>query len=149
LNFSLKDYDSDEAFQLNIPMNSIDENAEISLENVFFDLNKSTLRPESRIELNRLVAYLNSNPEMHIEIGGHTDSRGSAADNLKLSNDRAKSVVEYLIAQGIAANRLSSKGYGSSQPMVADSEIAKLPGEAEKERAHQRNRRTAYRIVAK
>jgi outer membrane protein OmpA-like peptidoglycan-associated protein len=117
------------------------------LANVFFDLNKATLREESKVELNKFVNYLKSNPKLKIELGGHTDSRGNKDENLKLSGERAKAVMDYLINSGIAANRMTSKGYGSTQPIVSDEEIAKLKSPEEKEVAHQKNRRTVYKII--
>jgi outer membrane protein OmpA-like peptidoglycan-associated protein len=126
------------------PETSADENI---LANVFFDLNKSTLRPESKVELNKFASYLKSNPKIKIELGGHTDSRGNKDDNLKLSSDRAKSVLDYLIQCGVSSESLSYKGYGSMQPIVSDEEISKLAKPEEKESAHQKNRRTVYKII--
>lgn len=105
------------------------------------------MRPESFVELNKLRDFLKANPTIKIEIGGHTDTRGDAAENLKLSDARAKSVKDYLIQQGIEAARLSSKGFGESMPIYSDEAIAKMPAEKEKEKAHQENRRTEYKIV--
>jgi len=147
LNFSLKNYDSDEPFLLNIPMQPIVDGAITRLENVFFDLNSSVLRKESYIELDKLVAHLKANPNMKIEIGGHTDSRGNNKDNLELSQNRAKAVMDYLIAQGIVANRLSAKGYASSMPKYTDAQINAMSSNTEKEKAHQENRRTEYKII--
>jgi len=110
-------------------------------------LNKSTLRPESSIELNKFANYLKSHPKIKIELGGHTDSRGNKDENLKLSADRAKAVVDFLIQSGIPSNRMTFKGYGSSQPIISDDEISKIPSAEEKEFAHQKNRRTAYKII--
>jgi len=121
---------------------------EIVLRNIFFDLNKYTLRDESKNELDRLTQLLLDNPLIKIEIGGHTDSRGSASYNQKLSENRAKSVVGYLIDKGIAKERLSFKGYGKEEPLITDSEISKLRGKRAIEEAHQENRRTAFKIVA-
>jgi outer membrane protein OmpA-like peptidoglycan-associated protein/outer membrane protein assembly factor BamD (BamD/ComL family) len=149
LNFSLKNQDDNEPFKLNIPLEPVIENANVRLENVFFDLGKSTLRPESQIELNRLVDHLKQNSTMTIEIGGHTDSRGNAQENLVLSQSRAKAVMDYLISQGIAASRLTAKGYASSQPVFTDEQIAAMASNQERERAHQLNRRTEYKIITK
>jgi outer membrane protein OmpA-like peptidoglycan-associated protein len=84
---------------------------------------------------------------MKIEISGHTDTRGDDKENMKLSTDRAKAVYDYLINKGIAADRLSYKGYGESKPMITDTEISKLATETEREAAHQSNRRTEYRVI--
>jgi outer membrane protein OmpA-like peptidoglycan-associated protein len=105
------------------------------------------LRPESTVELTKLRDFLKANPTVKIQISGHTDTRGEAADNQKLSDARAKSVVDFLVANGIEASRLSSKGYGETKPIISDEEIAKLSSEAAKEKAHQENRRTEYTIV--
>ena len=114
---------------------------------MFFDLGKATLRTESYIELNKLNDFLKNNLTLKIEISGHTDTRGDEKDNLKLSNDRAKAVYEYIIAKGIDAKRLSFKGYGESNPILSDIEIAKLATAQERELAHQSNRRTEYKIL--
>ncbi len=147
LNFNLRGIPNQSSYHIDIPLNpetSADENV---LANVFFDLNKSTLRPESKVELNKFAFYLKSNPKLKIELGGHTDSRGNKDDNLILSSDRAKSVLDYLIQCGVSSERLSYKGYGSSQPIATDEEISKLANPEEKETAHQKNRRTVYKII--
>jgi outer membrane protein OmpA-like peptidoglycan-associated protein/Tol biopolymer transport system component len=147
LNFNLRGIPNQKSYHIDIPLNpetSADENL---LANVFFDLNKSTLRPESKVELNKFASYLKSNPKIKIELGGHTDSRGNKDDNLKLSSDRAKSVLDYLIQCGVSSESLSYKGYGSMQPIVSDEEISKLAKPEEKESAHQKNRRTVYKVI--
>ena len=147
LNFNLLIPDGKDSYHLDIPLNPENSSNENILANVFFDLGKSNLRLESKVELDGFVAYLKKNPKINIELGGHTDSRGNKDDNLKLSNDRAKAVYEYLVNNGITAERLSFKGYGSTQPIISDAEIAKLNSEQEKEQAHQKNRRTVYKIL--
>jgi outer membrane protein OmpA-like peptidoglycan-associated protein len=97
--------------------------------------------------LNKLADFLKDNSSVRIEIGGHTDTRGNAAANQQLSEDRAQSVYQYLIEKGIDKSRLSYKGYGQTQPKISNAEIAKLSTEAEKEKAHQENRRTEYKIL--
>ncbi|MDR1758733.1 MAG: OmpA family protein [Bacteroidales bacterium] len=87
------------------------------LRNIFFDFNESKLKQESYLELDNLVTYLQHHQSLHIEIGGHTDNVGNDAYNLQLSQARAKSVYDYLISQGIVANRLTYKGYGESKPI--------------------------------
>jgi outer membrane protein OmpA-like peptidoglycan-associated protein len=147
LNFNLLIPDGKESYHLDVPLNPETSQQENVLANVFFDLGKSTLRPESKIELNDFVAYLKKNSKIKIELGGHTDSRGNKDENLKLSNDRAKTVYDYLIANGVLANRLSYKGFGSIQPIYTDEAISKLGSDIEKEQAHQKNRRTVYTIL--
>ena len=90
----------------------------VRLNNVFFDFDQATLGSESAEELNRLVDFMRTNPKIHIEIAGHTDDKGSADYNLKLSQQRAESVMAYLVQQGIAKDRLKAKGYGSKKPLV-------------------------------
>lgn len=107
------------------------------LDNVYFDFAKHTLRPESFKELNELVDYMKWRENEKIEIGGHTDNIGDDADNLKLSQNRAESIRQYLIKKGINANRMMAKGYGSSQP-VADNSTSE---------GRQKNRRTEVKIL--
>jgi outer membrane protein OmpA-like peptidoglycan-associated protein len=94
-----------------------------------------------------LVEYLIENPNVKVEIGGHTDSRNEADVNLELSTRRAKVVYDYVIKQGIKADRLTYKGYGETQLINTDDEISKLTTAKEKEAAHQKNRRTVYKIL--
>ncbi len=109
-----------------------------TLDNVFFDSGKSTLRAESNKELNELAEYMNLQKTLIIEIAGHTDNVGVAEANQKLSEDRANAVKKYLQTKGIAAERVVAKGYGDSQP-VADNATAA---------GKQKNRRTEVRIVS-
>lgn len=147
-NFNMTLADNQESFHMDVPMVSVSNTVNpVTLKNVFFDLGLATLRPESYVELNKLRDFLKANPALKIEIGGHTDTRGDNAENQKLSEARAKSVKDYLIQQGIEAARLSSKGYGETMPIYSDEAIAKMPTEKEKEKAHQENRRTEYKIV--
>ncbi len=146
-NFNMTVKENQEVVHMDVPLNPLSSGGTVELENVFFDLAKATLRPESFIELNKLRDFLVVNPTVKINLGGHTDTRGDAAENLKLSDARAKAVVDYLIAQKIDPKRLTSKGFGETLPKIADEEIGKLATEAEKEKAHQQNRRTEYTIV--
>ena len=137
-NFFLSDHSVDSIYQKNIPLQPIEANASIVLKNVFFDVNKFELKPESAAELDILVGLLNENPTLKIQIGGHTDNVGKHADNLTLSNNRAKAVVTYLVSKGIAAIRLSSKGFGETQP-VADNKT---------EEGKALNRRTEMKVIS-
>jgi outer membrane protein OmpA-like peptidoglycan-associated protein len=102
----------------------IDENVSIRLNNVFFDFDKSILKPESYPELNRIIQLMADRPTMRVELGGHTDNWGSAKYNMALSIRRAKAVKEYLSKNGIAESRIEAKGYGESRPLVSnDDEI--------------------------
>ena len=138
-NFSLMNNSADTAFHLDIPLQPIEAGASIVLKNIFFDSKKWELKPESQTELNKVVQLLNDNPLLKIEITGHTDNVGNPADNLRLSVDRAKSVVKYLIANGIAANRLVSEGFGETKPIA--------PNSSEETRAQ--NRRTELKVVSR
>ena len=92
----------------------------VRLNNVFFDFDKWDLRPESFVELDRVVKLLQENPAIEIEMSAHTDSYGSDEYNFKLSDNRARSVMEYIISKGIATNRIISHGYGESVPVAAN-----------------------------
>ena len=100
-------------------------------------------------EGDKLKDFLSKNPTLHIEIGGHTDSRGSATENQVLSEGRALAVKEYLISQGIESERMTYKGYGSSAPIHNDAFIMSVKSAKEQEKAHQRNRRTEYKLITK
>ena len=133
-----------EEYVLQFPLANI--SAPVLIKNIFYDFNKATLRPESKQALDKLVKTLNDNPNVTIELSAHTDSRGSDAYNEQLSQRRAESVVAYLIANGIAANRLTPKGYGESKPKFTDDVISALP-EDEQEQYHQMNRRTEFKVL--
>lgn len=119
---------------------------EISFPEVQYDLGKYTLRPESKDSLNFLYQTLVDNPTIIIELAAHTDSRGSNEANLTLSDNRAKSCVDYLISKGIAPQRMKAKGYGETKLRISDAKINALPS-AEREAAHQKNRRTVFRVL--
>lgn len=95
------------------------------VENIFYDFDKATLRPESKAALDEMAQMLRENPNVTIEMGAHTDRKGTDEYNISLSERRAKSVVDYLIAAGIAADRLSPKGYGESVPKTVTKRIAR------------------------
>jgi outer membrane protein OmpA-like peptidoglycan-associated protein/tetratricopeptide (TPR) repeat protein len=93
----------------------VNENKKIILRNIYYDFDKSDILPESDVELDKLVRFLNDNPSLKIELGSHTDSRGSEEYNMRLSEARARSAVDYLVSKGIDANRITAKGYGKTQ----------------------------------
>ena len=99
----------------------IEEGKAIILNNILFATNQSSLKSKSFVELNKVLKILNENPEYKIQIIGHTDNVGNKSNNLKLSEDRAKSVGNYLISKGIADDRITYKGMGSSKPIVSNS----------------------------
>ncbi len=121
---------------------------DIEIEGVEYDFNKATLRPKSMEVLDKIVELLKLNDNLSIELSSHTDSRGNDAYNQKLSQARAQSCVDYLIAHGIAKKRLIAVGYGESKPIIPQSEIDLMVDKSpEFEAAHQKNRRTAFRII--
>lgn len=117
-NFSITP-NTDSVFIVNIALQPIEKGASIVLKNIFFETGKFDLQNESKSELDKLVELLNDNPNLKIQIDGHTDNVGQQKDNLELSNNRAKSVVVYLLSKGINQQRLSYKGFGATKP-VAD-----------------------------
>lgn len=119
---------------------------EIDFPEVQYDLGKYTLRPESKDSLDYLFQTLTDNPTIIIELAAHTDSRGGNSANQTLSQNRAKSCVDYLVSRGIAPARMTAKGYGESKLSVSDREINALPSD-EREAAHQKNRRTVFRVL--
>jgi len=131
---------------------------EITIEGIEYDYDKATLRPSSKIILDKLVEFLELNNNLKIEIRSHTDERGSDSYNLKLSDRRAKSVVDYLIAHGIPMERLVPKGYGETMPVEIpddNGQIVKLTpeyiyaitDEKKQHELHQKNRRTAFFVL--
>lgn len=120
-----------------IELQPIATGAVLVLNNILFETDKARLLPASKIELNKVVELLMLNPAMHIEVGGHTDNTGSDTYNLALSQDRADAVASYLLSKGIAAERISTKGYGATTPIASnDTEVGKA-----------QNRRTEIKIL--
>jgi outer membrane protein OmpA-like peptidoglycan-associated protein len=136
-NFMLSNPTADSVYEIDIPLQPIEVNASIILKNIFFDVNQYELKPASQIELDEVVKLLKENPLVQIQINGYTDNVGKPADNLLLSENRAKSVVNYLKAKGIDGKRLSFKGYGETQPVS--------PNTTEAGRAL--NRRTELKVL--
>lgn len=95
-------------------------NQVVRLNNIFFDIDKFDLKPESYVELNEVLSVLHQNPQMHIEISGHTDNTGSSDYNQTLSNNRAKSVVAHLISKGVDKKRLTAIGFGANKPSASN-----------------------------
>lgn len=109
---------------------------------IYYDLDKSNIRPDAAAELDKIVQVLKDNPDISIELGSHTDARASASYNLKLSQRRAESAVKYIIEHGIEASRIKAKGYGETQLINGCSD-----GVDCSEEAHQENRRTEFKIT--
>lgn len=141
-NFSLKDKvaDYNKPYQLEIPLQPIDTGYTIELKNVFFDVNKAELKPESKAELEKVVTFLKANPTLKVEFGGHTDNSGDKAFNKTLSTNRAKAVYDYMIQKGgLVATRISYKGYADTKP--------KVPNDTPENKA--KNRRTELKVLGK
>lgn len=120
----------------------------IKLPEILYDFNKTTLTDQAKDSLDYLYDILVDNPRIVIELRANTDSRGSDSYNQKLSQGRAESVVNYLVSRGIAKERMVPKGYGETNLLISDAEIAKLPTEEEREAAHQLNRRTDFIVLS-
>jgi outer membrane protein OmpA-like peptidoglycan-associated protein len=117
--------------------------AKMVLNNIFFDFDKATLRQTSNVELNNIMRFMNKYPKVVVEISGYTDSKGAADYNLKLSKERAAAVINYLIAKGIAKERMTSMGYGESSP---DAPNVTSEGDDNPE-GRQLNRRVELKII--
>lgn len=127
--------------ELELEMTPIKKGEKFKLENIFYDLNKSTLRPESMASLDKLADFIIKN-EIKIELSSHTDSRGSDAYNLKLSQARAQSCVDYLLTKGVRSVQIKAKGYGETQLINRCKN-----GVTCTEEEHQENRRTEVKIL--
>ena len=151
-----------EEYVLQFPLASI--TAPVLIENIFYDFNKATLRPESTTALDKLVALLGENPNVTIELSAHCDYKGSAEYNKMLAQRRAESVVEYLTAHGVASDRLKPVGYGKEKPKtirrkltekypflkegdVLTEEYIKTLDEEQQEQCNQLNRRTEFVVL--
>jgi outer membrane protein OmpA-like peptidoglycan-associated protein len=151
-----------EEYVLQFPLANI--SAPVLIENIFYDFDKATLRPESQTALDELVKLLNDNPNITIELSAHTDLRGSDQYNERLSQLRAQNVVNYLIQKGILSDRLTPKGYGEAKPKRIKRKVAeKYPflkegdilnepfittlSEEQQELCHQLNRRTEFIVL--
>lgn len=134
------------SFVHDFPLNPISEK-EIKFPEVHYDLGKADLLPDAKDSLSFLFQTLTDNPTLVIELSAHTDSRGSDKLNDDLSQRRAQSCVDYLVSKGIAADRMSAKGYGKHNLLITDEQITKLPTEEEREAAHAKNRRTVFKVL--
>jgi len=137
-NFNIPGATAYQEIEKEIRLNNIKKDVKIVLRNVFFDTGLAILKTESYPELNRLAGVLKDVPTLRIEISGHTDNTGSATTNNTLSKNRAKAVVDYLIAQQIDSGRLLFEGYGPTQP-IADNKTAD---------GRQQNRRVEFKVLS-
>lgn len=163
--FTADDAEEDAIYEVMFTLAPV--NRPVVVDNIFYDYNKATLRPESKAALDSLAAIMKVNPTIAVEISAHTDRVGSDAYNLPLSQRRALSVTDYLIGQaGIDPKRLSAKGYGKSRPMTVTPRIARLypqfnegtkltpefidslDNQLDRDAADQINRRTEFEIIS-
>ena len=135
--FQLSNTVADSVYKKDVLLQPIQLNATLTFSNIQFTTNSFNLPESGKIELNKLITLLNENPGIRVEIGGHTDNIGLPENNRVLSENRAKAIVQYLQENKIAANRLSWKGYGSSQPIANNST----------ESGRALNRRTTFTII--
>jgi outer membrane protein OmpA-like peptidoglycan-associated protein len=124
-------------FTRDIYLRPIEVGVTVVLRNIYFDFDKTTLKPVSFVELDKVVDFLKTNASVEVEIGGHTDSKGSDDYNKNLSQGRSQSVVDYIVSQGIDEFRLAAKGYGESWPIDTN--------DTDKGRAN--NRRVEFKVV--
>jgi OmpA-OmpF porin, OOP family len=137
VHFNYSEVKDFEPIILNIDLDKAKEGSIAVLENIFFDHDKYELKPKSLTELEKVERFLLENPNIRVEIGGHTDNSGSVTYNMQLSQKRAMAVFEYLIGKGIPAKRLTAKGYGPNNP-VADNST---------EEGMQQNRRIEFKLL--
>lgn len=121
-----------------------DDTIQIELKDIYYDFDKWNIRTESERELTKVLSFMQENPDAIVEIGSHTDARAPFEYNIKLSQRRAQSVVDWLIARGISKSRLQPKGYGETQPRNGCTD-----GVPCTEYEHQRNRRTTFRVIGR
>ncbi|GGH07687.1 OmpA family protein [Pedobacter zeae] len=126
----------------NLQLEAIVIDKAIKLENIYYDFDKWNIRPDAAAELDKLVKIMIDNPTIWIELGSHTDSRGKDSYNLKLSQKRAESAVEYIISRGVDKNRITAKGYGETKVLNQCTNGVNCT-----EEEHQLNRRTEFKIV--
>ena len=125
--------------QLDVEMKPIELNKSYRINDIYFPFNSFEMQPESKAVLDQLIDFLNENPSISIQIQGHTDNIGNDASNLKLSEQRAESVYQYLVEKGIEKIRLTYKGFGKSVPVASN----------DNEEGRAKNRRTVFVITRK
>jgi outer membrane protein OmpA-like peptidoglycan-associated protein len=136
-NFDVPDTADYNEFNKDYFLKSVKVGSSIVLNNIFFETAKWDLKPESQNELDRLIGFMKANLKMKIEISGHTDNVGKEDYNQKLSENRAKAVVDFLVSKGVGSDRLTFKGYGKTQPIVSN----------DTPEGRAQNRRTEFKIT--
>ncbi len=137
---SIQVFNRSNGYDMDFQLLQIQTKKEIALKDIYYDYNKASLRQESMVELNKLASMLRETPAVAIQINSHTDARGRDEYNMELSAQRAATVVNYLVAQGISRDRLIAKGWGEQQLIIPD---------AVTEAEHQANRRTTFNVLEK
>jgi len=142
LTFSTSGIDTSTTLEKDIYLAPVEVKEVVVLRNIYFDFDKADIRPDAALELDKIAAFLNSDPKVRIELSAHADSRGTHAYNMKLTQRRADASVAYLVSKGIAADRLVAKGYG----------FTKLANHCAKgvectEEEHQWNRRVEFFVI--
>lgn len=132
----------DTVLEWNIKLEKVTPFKPMRINNIYYDFDSDKLRDSSKIELNRVVVWLEKNPDVSIEIHSHSDSWGAEKYNMELSQRRAQSIVDYLVESGINKNRLVSKGFGETQPIVP----CPNPNDCSS-KDHQLNRRTEMMVI--
>jgi outer membrane protein OmpA-like peptidoglycan-associated protein len=120
INFNLPKFAEFQEIDTHIIMVRAEVGSKVILKNIFFDVGKSDLKNESIAEVEKIQELLKGNPNLKVQINGHTDNTGNATSNKALSLKRASAVVDYLVSHGVEAARLSAKGYGSERPIVSN-----------------------------
>ena len=131
--------EEEQVVEQNFYLKKLEVGNKFVLRNIYFDFDKATLKPESYIELSKLLKLLQENPKMKVEIGGHTDSKGVNEYNKALSQKRAQSVVNWLKTKGVASARLQAHGYGEEVPLATNED---------EEEGRELNRRTEFEVIA-
>ncbi|MDA0194741.1 MAG: OmpA family protein [Bacteroidetes bacterium] len=154
---SLTELITNVTFETKLHLDRIVVEKAIVLENIYYDLNEWNIRSDAAVELDKLVTLLNDNVEISIELGSHTDSRSSDEYNLDLSQKRAQSAVDYIVSKGIERSRMEAKGYGEGTPVMlkrnsqeitlTEDVILAVQDEEQRERLHQMNRRTEFKVL--
>ena len=145
--FSTVGLDESTIFDLSFILQNAKEEKAIEMPEVQYAVGSYELLEQSKDSLNFLYDILKNNPTIVVELRAHTDARGDDASNMELSQKRAESCVNYLASKGIPQQRMKAKGYGESMPRFPEAEIEAMSSEAEKEKAHQLNRRTEFFIL--
>ena len=135
----LKEFITNVEYEKNLILDRIVVNKSIVLDNIYYDLDKSDIREDAAVELDKLIVILRDNPNISIELSSHTDDRASVDYNQNLSQRRAESAVSYILSKGIDDNRITARGYGESQLIILN---------AETEDEHQINRRTEFKVTS-